>query len=82
MAVSEADQGKEVGGKLLLQAFRLAHAMSREVGCAGIVVDAKPTARGYYARYGFEDLVAEQGLLPVGGGVVPMFLSLGELPAV
>lgn len=80
MAVAKDLQGQGIGGKLLLQAFRLAHAMSREYGCAGVVVDAKPAAKTFYARFGFEELEVERGALPVGGGIGAMFLSLGAIP--
>lgn len=33
--------------------LELAAKMAEEVGCAGVVVDAKPGALDFYAKYGF-----------------------------
>jgi hypothetical protein len=54
--------------------------MAAEVGCVGVVVDAKPEARSFYLRYGFESLSAVEGLLDERPEPTPMFLPLSSIP--
>jgi GNAT superfamily N-acetyltransferase len=68
-------------GKLLLRsAFELARGMAAEFGCTGVVVDAKPEAVAFYARYGFEGIKVLEG----GSNARPMpslmFLPLASIP--
>jgi len=37
--------------------------MAEEVGCAGVLVDAKPGAVDFYAKYGFEPLRSLEGAI-------------------
>lgn len=53
LAVDESVQSMGLGSQLLRFVFELAARMADEVGCAGVVVDAKPGAVDFYTRYGF-----------------------------
>lgn len=53
LAVDNAAQSMGIGGQLLRFVLKLASRMADEVGCAGVVVDAKPGAVDFYAKYGF-----------------------------
>jgi predicted N-acetyltransferase YhbS len=53
LAVDESAQSMGIGGRLLRFVLELAVKMADEVGCAGVVVDAKPGAVDFYAKYGF-----------------------------
>jgi GNAT superfamily N-acetyltransferase len=46
-------RGEGLGERLLGAAILAARSMRREVGCIGILVDAKPVAVGFYERFGF-----------------------------
>ncbi len=80
LAVSEADQGRGLGQALLRFCIEMAERMRDEVGCVGIVVDAKAVAVAFYRRYGFAEVRAEEG----GAALTPrptlMFLPLAAVP--
>ena len=77
LGVSEQAQGKGVGKILLRGVFELALKMRDDMGCVGVVTDAKPNAVMFYQCYGFEAYG-----IPVEGRSVgpppplPMFLSI------
>src|SRR5437016_3689560 len=50
LAVDETSQGRGIGRRLLRHVFLLAVKMSEDVGCIGILVDAKRDARDFYSR--------------------------------
>ncbi len=52
-AVDATAHSQGLVAQLLRFVLKLAIKMSREVGCAGVVVDAKPSAIDFYANYGF-----------------------------
>jgi GNAT superfamily N-acetyltransferase len=54
LATAKAHQGKGIGEFLLFDALARVTRIAGEVGGIGLVVDAKPPAIGFYARYGFE----------------------------
>jgi catechol 2,3-dioxygenase-like lactoylglutathione lyase family enzyme len=54
--------------------------MAADMGCVGIVVDAKPEAVDFYRRLGFEALEALAGALGDRPEPLPMFLELGAIP--
>ena len=54
--------------------------MSADMGCVGVVVDAKPEAAGFYRKLGFIELEAMAGLLGDRPQPLPMFLELGAIP--
>jgi GNAT superfamily N-acetyltransferase len=80
LAVSEDAQGQGVGRALLRTTFALAHQMARDVGCVGVVVDAKLKAVAFYERLGFFALEAEAGKLGDRPEPQPMFLELSAIP--
>lgn len=61
LAVATSSQSGGVGAQLLRFVAKLAVKVADEVGCAGVVVDAKPGAEGFYARYGFKAFEALEG---------------------
>jgi GNAT superfamily N-acetyltransferase len=80
LAVDERAQGRGVGLLLLKAVFMLAHRMASDVGCVGVVVDAKPDAVAFYTRYGFEALGLVSGELGDRPAPRAMFLELGAIP--
>lgn len=83
LGVDQSAQGRGVGLKLLKGVLMLARQMAAEVGCIGVVVDAKSEAIPFYERFGFEvlDDVIE-GELGDRPATAPMFLPLRLIPAV
>ena len=82
MAVSEDAQGRGIGSGLLRHVNLLALELARnKVGCAGVVVDAKPEATGFYARFGFIALQVEAGALADPLHASQMFLGIGRIRA-
>jgi GNAT superfamily N-acetyltransferase len=61
LAVDQRAQGCGLGSELLRYALELARVQAASVGCVGVVVDAKPEAVGFYARYGFTSCRVLQG---------------------
>jgi hypothetical protein len=49
--------------------------MVGDYGCAGVVVDAKPDATDFYAKYGFIAVDAVEGRSDARPQPIPMFLS-------
>ena len=82
MAVSVEAQGRGIGAALLRHVNRLALELSSDkVGCAGVLVDAKPDAKGFYLRYGFIELESIEGALPDHLETTPMFLGVRRIRA-
>jgi GNAT superfamily N-acetyltransferase len=79
LAVDERAQGRGVGQVQLRAVFALAHKMAEELGCLGVVVDAKPEAVGFYHKLGFIELEARAGLLGDRPQPVAMFIELGAV---
>lgn len=79
LAVNEGSKGRGVGGLLLRSVLALARKMAADVGCAGVVVDAKPEAVGFYERLGFERLLVDAGQLLERPEPLPMFLEVGSI---
>jgi GNAT superfamily N-acetyltransferase len=80
LAVDERAQGRGVGRILLKSVFVLARTLSRDYGCMGVVVDAKPDAVPFYERYGFIPFPVTGGDLGDRPEPQPMFLELGAIP--
>ena len=78
LAVAETARGQGVGGLLLRYVLQLAARLAADVGCVGVVVDAKPEAVAFYQRLGFVPLGLVAGELGDRPAPLPMFL---ELPA-
>ena len=80
LAVDERVRGQGAGRLLVRAVLVLASQMAVDVGCAGVVVDAKPEAVSFYERLGFvrlEVLAGEVGDRPLRQS---MFLELGQVP--
>ncbi|MBK1645299.1 GNAT family N-acetyltransferase [Thiocapsa imhoffii] len=80
LAVAQSAQGRGIGQTLLRFALTLARRMADEIGCVGVVVDAKPDAQTFYLRYGFESVSAVEGVLLDRPEPTPMFLPLSAIP--
>lgn len=80
LAVDERARGHGIGRVLLRFAIELSERMRNEVGCVGVVVDAKAAAVDFYRRYGFVSLEARQGTSAQRPEPTPMFLPLGSVP--
>lgn len=81
LAVAEPAQGCGIGKALLRFALDLARRTAEKIGCAGVVVDAKPEAQAFYLRYGFEPFAVLEGALLDRPEPIPMFLPLSAIPA-
>jgi GNAT superfamily N-acetyltransferase len=80
LAVASGARGRGVGRVLLRAVFTLAWHMARNVGCIGVLVDAKPGAVGFYEALGFRILGCTRGALGDRPEPTPMFLELGAIP--
>jgi GNAT superfamily N-acetyltransferase len=80
LAVDEHSQGQGVGAALLRAVFILARKMAADLGCVGVVVDAKSDAIGFYENLGFFPLEPLGGQLGDRPEPTPMFLELEAIP--
>ena len=76
LAVDRQAPGTGLGKELLRFVLGLAVRLSDEVGCIGVVVDAKPGAADFYARYGFEPFEPLEGQSEARPGPTPMWLPI------
>ena len=81
LAVDSRVRGRGLGEQLLRFALGLALTMTEDYGCVGVVVDAKPGAEGFYARYGFRAIDVVEGLSDARPRPTPMFLPTSEILA-
>jgi predicted N-acetyltransferase YhbS len=81
LAVDESFRGQGLGGMLLRFVFELALTMAQDLGCVGIVVDAKPGAESFYLPYGFISLAAVAGSSPARPQPDAMFLATARIRA-
>lgn len=71
MGVSVSRQKSGLGAQLLRKVLELAAALARDVGCIGVVVDAKHGARAFYESFDFRWLDVQpradltRGFLPI-----------------
>lgn len=79
LATDERTRGHGVGNVLLRAVFLLARRMSRDFGCVGVVVDAKPEAVDFYRKYGFFELETVLGRPGDRPEPTAMFLEIGAL---
>jgi GNAT superfamily N-acetyltransferase len=79
LAVDESAKGKGIGRLLFQVVLALAAKMAEEVGCIGVVVDAKPDAVAFYEKLGFVRLELVAGELGDRPQPLPMFLELGQI---
>lgn len=81
LAVAETSKGRGVGSLLLRYVLQIAARQAEDVGCVGLVVDAKPDAVAFYERLGFVPLALVAGELGDRPQPLPMFLELGPRSA-
>jgi predicted N-acetyltransferase YhbS len=82
LAVDESARGQGLGGQLLRFVLELAVRMAKDYGCAGVVVDAKPDAVDFYAKYGFFHVDAVEGRADTRPQPSAMFLSMRAIGSV
>lgn len=80
LAVDASARGLGLGRALLRFAVELAERMMAELGCVGLVVDAKRGAEEFYERFGFVALEVIEGSTSQRPKPTPMFLALGSVP--
>jgi GNAT superfamily N-acetyltransferase len=80
LAVDERHQRRGVASAVLRAVFILARRMATDIGCIGVVVDAKPEAVEFYSRLGFLAVEVTAGQLGDRPEPIPMFLELGAIP--
>lgn len=80
LAVDGRAQKRGVGAELLKQALLLAQRTAEEVGCIGVIVDAKAESVAFYERYGFERVGVVQGGLGNRPPPTILFLPLSLIP--
>jgi GNAT superfamily N-acetyltransferase len=80
LAVDDSARGRGLGRALLRFAIELAERMATELGCVGLVVDAKSGAEEFYRRYGFVALDVIEGAAAQRPEPTAMFLALGSVP--
>ena len=76
LGVDRPAQGQGLGVELLRFVLRLAVGMADDYGCVGVIVDAKPDAVAFYAKYGFVEVDAVEGRSDARPAPTPMFLSI------
>jgi len=76
LAVDTSAQRQGVGAELLRFVLGLAVRMAGDVGCVGVVVDAKAGAVDFYATYGFVAIEAVEGRSDARPEPTLMFLSV------
>ncbi len=81
LAVDRSAQGRRIGHALLRFALWLARRTAEQVGCVGVVVDAKPAAVTFYRRFGFEELGVIEGGLLDRPAPSALFLPLSAIPS-
>jgi GNAT superfamily N-acetyltransferase len=80
LATREAERRRGLGRALLRFCIELAEKMRDELGCVGVVVDAKPGATEFYRRLGFVFVEEEEGSAAIVPRPTMMFLPLGSVP--
>ncbi len=81
LAVDDTARGLGLGRQLLRFVLQLALEMSDRVGCAGVVVDAKPGAVEFYGKYGFAKFDVHEGESEARPRQTPMWLPIGAIRA-
>ncbi len=80
LGVDRRAQGLGLGSALVRHVLRLALSQRYQVGCVGVVTDAKPAAVTFYEAFGFMGLAGVgEGLLH--GDPTPMFLDIATIAA-
>lgn len=80
LATDREARGRGIGRALLRSSVELAERLRDDVGCVGLVVDAKPGAIDFYRAYGFVPIELLEGASNSVPRPQPMFLSLSSVP--
>jgi GNAT superfamily N-acetyltransferase len=80
LAVGEGERGRGLGRRLVRFTIELAERMRDELGCVGIVVDAKRDAVDFYRALGFVGIEVVEGAGATLPSPAPQFLALGSVP--
>ncbi|MCA8978436.1 MAG: GNAT family N-acetyltransferase [Planctomycetes bacterium] len=80
LATDERHRGRGVALALLRFTIELAEHQRDEVGCVGVLVDAKPESTAFYERFGFVPLDTLAGEILSAPRAISMFLPLGSVP--
>jgi GNAT superfamily N-acetyltransferase len=81
LAVDRSAQSAGLGAQLLRFVNKLAAKMADDLGCAGVVVDAKPGAVEFYARYGFTPFEPLEGQSDARPRSTAMWLPIQAIKA-
>lgn len=81
LAVDESARGVGLGAQFLRFVLELAAKMADEVGCAGVVVDAKAGAVEFYKKYGFMPFEVIEGQSEARPRPTTMWLSMRAIKA-
>jgi predicted N-acetyltransferase YhbS len=81
LASHEAVRGQGIGKALLRFCIELAERLRDEVGCVGLLVDAKPGAEPFYQPFGFTPVEAHSGQNRSRPAATMLYLPLGSVPA-
>ncbi len=81
LAIDRSAQSQGLGTQLLRFVCQLAAKMADEYGRAGVVVDAKPEAVSFYAKYGFVPYEALEGQSEARPRPTMMFLAMRAIKA-
>lgn len=79
LAVDRSVQSQGLGGQLLRFVLELASKMADDVGCVGVVVDAKSGAVDFYAKYGFEPFESLEGQSDARPQPTAMWLGMNAI---
>jgi len=80
LAVGADSRGRGLGRSLLRFCIEIAERMRNDLGCVGLLVDAKVSAIPFYERLGFVAVDSLEGASRILPAPQAMFLPLGAVP--
>jgi GNAT superfamily N-acetyltransferase len=80
LAVDTSARKRGIGRALVRFCIELAERLRDDVGCVGLLVDAKPEAEQFYSQLGFVPVSLVEGDAPIIPATVSMYLPLGAVP--
>lgn len=81
LAVDRSARSQGLGAQLLRFVCDLASKMADDLGCAGVIVDAKAGAADFYAKYGFVPYESLEGQSDARPRPTMMFLAMRAIKA-
>jgi GNAT superfamily N-acetyltransferase len=79
LAIDRFAQGKGLASALVRFVFERAIEMSRQYGCGGVLVDAKPDAVSFYRKFGFAPIGLALGEAAASPRPIPLFLPMRQI---